>query len=317
MTLAVAAGCSLPAEVVGSQFERARRSAARRRVPLVAVIDTLEQARELLLAVDDGCPVPLVVVAPSGDDVVRALVRPVADVLLADDRSALRQCVELLTQRGDSTQVSPSQALELVPPHVDGAYDVSALLTDLVDETGWLPLAPEPCGALVSAVAQLAGQTVLVLANDPRVDDGRLDAAALRDIGQALRRADRRGWPVLSLVDTAGVSWADGRRATVHELSQVAAAWCGLRVPVIAVLIGRVVGLGAMAMGGVEGGAAFVSAWPRARFGVGTLDELAPVCSVAESAGVLDVIDPRDTRATVAELLSLLVASDDEGVEIR
>ncbi|NAZ74629.1 hypothetical protein GTQ99_04210, partial [Kineococcus sp. T13] len=186
---------------------------------------------------------------------------------------------------------------------------------------------------LVTALARLDGWSVGVVAPQPAVRGGVLDAAAAAKAARFVRLCDAFALPVLTLVDTAGALpvGEEDEGAPTAALAQLLYAYAEATVPLLTVVTGRAHGTARLALGSRHVGADLVLAWPRAltadrdevaaaaatgSAGPGTAQEWArAVHEAARAAGpeaalrdreVDAVVEPGRTRGRLAAALRLL-----------
>jgi len=160
---------------------------------------------------------------------------------------------------------------DVVPEHRKTVYDVRRAIDGLADEGSVLELRPAYGTGIVTALVRLAGRAVGVLANDPKVLGGAIDAPAADKAARFLQLCDAHGLPVLSLCDTPGflVGPEAEESAQVRRFSRLFVVGASLSVPFVCVVLRKGYGLGAMAMaaGGCHEPLATLS-WPTGAFGV-------------------------------------------------
>jgi acetyl/propionyl-CoA carboxylase alpha subunit len=284
-----------------------------------------------VVAPDDVGPVP--VQAANG----------VLDVVVADDHAAVaaaRAALGLLTGRVVPGECADQRRLRhLLPANRVRSYDVRPVLETLADPGSVLELRPAYGRGIVTALARLDGRPVGVLANDPRHLGGAIDAESADKAAAFLRLCEAHRLPVVSLVDTPGfmVGPESETTGTVRRFGALYVAGAALTVPLVAVVLRKAYGLGAMAMTGGDLRAPLLTlAWPTGEFGPmslegavrlgyrrefealpddaarqARLDELVAAAyeqgkalNVASVFEIDDVIDPADTRAVVSAVLA-------------
>jgi acetyl-CoA carboxylase carboxyltransferase component len=264
------------------------------------------------------------------------------DLVAHDEAHAVRLAKEILAldarQAASDNGDRSEQLRSILPEDRRRAYDVHQLLDALVDPESMMELRPGFGGAVVTAFARLEGRPIAVVANNPIVNAGAIDAPAADKAARFLQLADSWGLPVLSLVDTPGFMVGPEAEATglVRHASRLFVAGAALRVPMVAVITRRGYGLGAQAMcGGSFTTPLLTVAWPQAELGgmglegavrLGFQAELNAIAdpgnraaaeahmiaaayehgralNVASHLELDDVIDPADTRRLVAMTL--------------
>ncbi|WP_432574088.1 carboxyl transferase domain-containing protein [Kineococcus sp. SYSU DK005] len=156
----------------------------------------------------------------------------------------------------------------LLPADPAAPHDVRAVLEHLADD-GFLELHAQHAASVVTAFARIDGRSTGVVATQPAVLAGALDAAACAKAARFVRFCDAFGLPVLTAVDTAGfVPAAEGAAGDLTAAAaQLLYAYAEASVPLLTVLTGRAHGPAATALGSRHVGADVVLAWPRARLG--------------------------------------------------
>jgi len=230
--------------------------------------------------------------------------------------------------------------LDIVPNNPRKAYDVRKVIALVADRDSVFELKPTFARNVVTAFARLGGRPVGFVANQPQHLGGMLDANACDKLAHFIALCDAYGLPLVSLIDVPGFSIGSsaersslGRRSAklIHE-------WGNATVPRVSIVLRKGYGLGYFAMAGGRSFAADASlAWPTAQICAmsveGSVDvafrkqyEAAPdpqakrqelideirgrISSMraAEGFGVDEIIDPRDTRRHLIEILSQCVA---------
>ncbi|WP_280438276.1 acetyl-CoA carboxylase family protein [Nocardia carnea] len=277
---------------------------------------------------------PMSVQVPNG--VVDVLV-PDEAAAVATARTYLRTVTGVPAERIDCADQRLLR--HLVPESRVRVYAVRPVLDTLFDIGSVLEVRAGFGTGIVTAFARLAGRPVGVLANDPSHLGGAIDGDAADKATRFLRLCDERGLPVVSLVDTPGfmVGPDAERTATVRRFGAMFVAGAQLTTPLVAVVLRKGYGLGAMAMtGGDLHAATLTVAWPTGEFGgmglegavrLGYRKELEAIAdpgarraryeellagfyergkalSVATVGEIDDVIDPADTRDIVLRALT-------------
>ncbi len=270
------------------------------------------------------------------------------DVVVADEAAAtatVRQLLGLLTgRRADEVVAADQEELRtLVPQDARRAHDVDRLLAVLLDEGSAVELRHDAARGMRTLLARLDGWPVGVVANDAVHLAGAIDSEGAESAAHFLRLCDAHGVPVLSLVDTPGfmVGPSSDAEGAARRTARLFLAGANLRVPLVAVVVRRAFGLGAMAMVGGELQAPVATfAWPSATLGpmglegavrLGARRELdaiddprerearveeltaaarehAAALNIATFAELDEVLDPADTRARVAAVLRTAAA---------
>src|SRR5215218_159428 len=166
-----------------------------------------------------------------------------------------------------------SRALALrvaLPENRVRVYDIRAVLRLVADTDSLLELRAGFGAGIVTALGRIEGRPVGFLANNPAHLGGAIDADAADKAARFMQLCQAHGLPIVSLVDTPGfmVGPEIETRAQVRHVSRMFVVAAQLQVPVVAVVLRKAYGLGAMAMaaGGLHAPLATAS-WPSGEFG--------------------------------------------------
>ncbi|HUW64016.1 MAG TPA: carboxyl transferase domain-containing protein [Spirochaetia bacterium] len=237
---------------------------------------------------------------------------------------------------GDPIDRMDEELLDIVPREYKGFYDVKRVIRAIVDNGWFFEIKPAYGESLVTALARMGGHPVGIVANQPCVRAGALDARAAPKMRRFMDLCNAYHLPLVFLVDVPGVmtgSLAE-QEGTLRAGMAVAYSLAWADVPKITVVLRKAFGFGGAAMCGYGAGQAAVFAWPSARFGAmpgrggilaaykneieasvdpqatirqleARFGEYAGPYAAARSFNVDDVIDPRETRLRVIRALEL------------
>ncbi len=224
-----------------------------------------------------------------------------------------------------------------VPDDGRKTYDVRDTARAIVDEASLVEIHPRWGDGIFTGLARLEGRSVAVVANQPRRFGGVIDARASEKAAGFVTAADRFGLPLVVLVDTPGFmpGLSQERAGVIRHGAALLRAFAGASVPKLTVVMRKAYGGAAITMNSRDLGADVVFAWPGAEIGImsagqavnfvhrreiadGTSDrdELADAyaaehltAEAAAASGFVDeVIDPAETRASLAWALSTIAA---------
>jgi len=198
----------------------------------------------------------------------------VIDVLVDNEAEAVavaRRYLSMFQGRVETWQAPDTDVLrELIPANRLRVYAVRAVVEAIVDAGSTIELRAGFGAGVVTALARIEGRPVGVLASNPAHLGGAIDADAGDKAARFMQLCDAHGLPIVSLVDTPGfmVGPEIETRGQVRHVSRMFVVAAQLRVPVVAVVLRKAYGLGAMAMaaGGMHAPLATV-AWPSGEFG--------------------------------------------------
>jgi acetyl-CoA carboxylase carboxyltransferase component len=123
---------------------------------------------------------------------------------------------------------------------------------------------------VITGFIRLEGKPVGLIANNCMHLAGAVDAEAAEKASRFLQLCDAFDLPILSLTDTPGfmVGSDSETQAAVRRMSSLFVSFASVSVPVVAIILRKGYGLGAMAMtGGSFQTPVFIAAWPSGEFG--------------------------------------------------
>jgi acetyl-CoA carboxylase carboxyltransferase component len=223
------------------------------------------------------------------------------------------------------------ELLSVVPRERRQIYDMRRIL-ELVFDTGSIFEIGRYYGpSTICALATLDGYPVAVMANDPRVYAGGMTAAASQKVVRFCDLADTFHLPVANLVDQPGfVIGVDAERAgTIRHGARALAAVYQASIPWVSIIVRKVFGVAGAAHGNAQR-LNLRYAWPSGDWGslpleggieaayrrvldeaedreakrqeiLESLEAMRSVFRTAETFGVEEIIDPRDTRRLLCE----------------
>jgi acetyl-CoA carboxylase carboxyltransferase component len=211
-------------------------------------------------------------------------------------------------------------------------YDVRKVLACIVDADSMLELKRGYGGAVVTCLARIDGRSVGLIASNPMVKGGAIDAAACGKVTSFIVLCDSYNLPVLFFADQPGflIGVEGERRGMPGRVMNWMNALSLVTVPRICVVMRKNYGQAVLNMGG-GGNADEVVVWTTADVGFMTpefgarivhgddpaadgdeqrrrLDEMSRSTSPYAMAGLFNaqhLIDPRETRECLAQLLDV------------
>ncbi|GAA4830869.1 hypothetical protein GCM10025787_07350 [Saccharopolyspora rosea] len=198
----------------------------------------------------------------------------VVDIAVDDEAAAVAAARRYLTYfQGDLPgHTAPDQRAlrHVVPENRKRVYDVHDAIDLLCDTGSVLELRPSFGRCAVTALVRIAGRPMGLIANNPAVLGGAIDADGADKLARMLQLCEVFGLPVVSLCDTPGfmVGPEAEKTATVRHFGRLFVRGAHLTVPIAAVVLRKSYGLGAMAMaGGSLHRPALAVSWPSGEFG--------------------------------------------------
>jgi acetyl-CoA carboxylase carboxyltransferase component len=236
--------------------------------------------------------------------------------------------------REDPADRPTDELLELMPESRRRAYDVRPLIELIADAGSVFEIGPAWGRAVVTALARMDGIPVGFVANNPVHVAGAMDARAAEKQTRFVELCSTFHLPLVFLVDVPGVLVGpeSERQGVVRWGVRAARALVDSNVPVVTIHTGRAYGL-AVNSTADPSTVCLRLAWPSAEIGdipiqggvraafrreidaapdpgahaaaiEARFNAIAGVWGSAEAFAVEDVIDPRETRATVSRFLN-------------
>jgi acetyl-CoA carboxylase carboxyltransferase component len=226
----------------------------------------------------------------------------------------------------------------LVPTSRHIAYDVRAVIEEIVDDGDYLELQEHYGRNVVCALARLDGHPVGLVANQPLHLAGALDATAAEKAARFVRTCDAFNIPLVTLVDVPGFLPGTHQEhgGLVRRGAKLLYAYCDATVPRVQLIMRKAYGGAYIVMDSKSIGCDISFAWPtnevavmgaeaacniifrrqiqasaepertRAALVAEYTERLMNPHVAAESGLVDEVIDPADTRRALVEALAVL-----------
>ena len=265
------------------------------------------------------------------------------DIVAEDEADATAIAKKLLGcfqgPLGDWSCADQTLLRDIVPENRRRAYPVRRVIKTLADEGSFIELRRAYGPGLVTGFIRIEGKSIGLIANDCMHLAGAVDAASAEKGGRFLQLCDAYEIPILSLVDTPGfmVGPESDAQAAVRRMSSLVVTGAGVSVPLVAIVLRKGYGLGALGMtGGSFVSPVYMASWPTGEFGgmglegavwLGYKKELEAVEDPTERQALFDkllamlydagkateaatfleidaVIDPADTREVVLKALA-------------
>ena len=198
----------------------------------------------------------------------------VIDVVVKDEAEAVRVAKQYLSYFQGAVKewtCADQRALRhVIPENRLRVYDVRRVIDLIADEGSVLELRRDFGTNIITAFIRIEGRPLGLLANNPMVLGGAIDANAADKAARFLQLCDAFDIPVLSLCDTPGnmVGPDAERTALVRHCCRLYVVGANLSVPIFSVVLRKAYGLGAQGMvGGSFHLPMFSVAWPTGEFG--------------------------------------------------
>ena len=267
----------------------------------------------------------------------------VVDIVAEDEAEATAIAKKLLGYfQGPLENWSCKDQLKLrdvVPENRRRTYKMHKAIEVIADEDSFTELRSSYGRGIITGFMRLEGKPIGLIANNCMHLAGAVDAEAAEKASRFLQLCDAFDLPILSLTDTPGfmVGPDSETQAAVRRMSSLFVSFASVTVPVVAIVLRKGYGLGAMAMtGGSFHTPVYIAAWPTGEFGgmglegavkLGFKKELDAEKDEAERKALFDklvammyeigkateaaahleidaVIDPADTREVVLKALT-------------
>jgi len=237
----------------------------------------------------------------------------------------VREATEGSNARGD-------QILTILPDDASRVYDVRKIVATIADVDSVMELKPRFGKSIVTALARLNGHTIGVIANNPLFKGGAIDVDACNKVVSFLVLCDSFNVPLVFLVDQPGflIGIEGERRAAPGRIINWMNALSLVTVPKISVIMRKSYGQAYLNMGGGRNSDTVIC-WPSADLGFmapsvgvnvlfGVKEEEDPerykkllndlsrdntAWNLAALYETQEVIDPRNTRTCLAEVLEI------------
>ena len=210
------------------------------------------------------------------------------------------------------------ELLDIVSRDNRRVYDMRAVLDVVFDRPDWFEVQPQYGRAIICALAHLGGHPVAIVANQPQVLAGSIDAAAADKAAHFILVADSFHLPIVFLADNPGMlpGSRSEREGVLRSGARMFAAQTAATTIKLHVTLRKAYGFGSMVMSllgfdhqsatfaypGATMGAMSAAALSRASHAGEDLSaklrdaELQASFRSAEHMGFDELIDPRETR---------------------
>lgn len=230
------------------------------------------------------------------------------------------------------------ELIDLVPVDGTKVYDVRKVISHIVDDEDFMEVQPNFAKNIVVGFGRINGETVGIVANNPRHMAGGLDINSSDKCARFIRFCDCFNIPLITFEDVSGfipgVQQEHG--GIIRHGAKILYAYSEATVPKITVILRKAFGGAYVALNSKAIGADLVFAWPNAEVAVMGPEGAASIIyakDIAESDNpeqtrtekiaeyrekfanpyvaaahgmVDDVIDPRDTRKHLIQALEML-----------
>ena len=228
-----------------------------------------------------------------------------------DDTSTLQDVRELLSYLPSNnmekvptvaTNDDPNRLIpefeEIIPDNPNKAYDVYDVVRGLADDGKLYDVMPYYAKNIVTCFIRMNGETVGVIANQPKVAAGCLDINASDKAARFIRRCDAFNIPLLTIVDVPGFlpGTAQEHGGIIRHGAKLLYAYSEATVPKVTMILRKAYGGAYIGMCCRELGADMVLAWPSAQIAVMGASGAANIVFKNDIAAADDPISKRDEK---------------------
>lgn len=218
-----------------------------------------------------------------GGSAVHTKVSGVADLEVETDEDCLRVVREYLSffpsnnteplprvDTSDPVDRRVEELYSIVPTAPRRAYDMYKVIEAIVDDGHHFPIKPEWAKNVITTLARVGGETVGIVASQPKVLGGTLDVNSADKAARFVWLCDAFGIPLVFLQDVPGfmVGSAVERQGIIRHGAKMLFAVSEATVPKVTVILRKAYGAGYFVMNGTAYEADYIVAWPTAEIAV-------------------------------------------------
>ena len=237
-----------------------------------------------------------------------------------------------IVDTGDAPMRMDASLNTLLPDNSNAAYDMYDVIKSIVDNGEYYDVLAHYAKNIITCFARFDGQTVGIIANQPKFMAGCLDINASDKSSRFIRFCDAFNIPLVNLVDVPGflpgVQQEYG--GIIRHGAKMLFAYSEATVPKVTVITRKAYGGSYLAMCSQDLGADQVFAWPTSEIAVmgpagaaniifrkdpdkeqktaEYVEEFATPYKAAERGFVDAVIEPKQTRPYVINALAMLAS---------
>lgn len=269
----------------------------------------------------------------------------VAHFMAANDEDCMNQIKKLLSyipsnnleeapycETGDAPERMDAGLITQLPADSNRPYDMKDIIAKVVDNGTYYEVQPYYAQNIITCFARFDGQSVGIIANQPKVMAGCLDIDASDKSARFIRFCDAFNIPLVTLVDVPGFLPGTNQEygGIIRHGAKMLYAYSEATVPKVTVVIRKAYGGAYLAMCSRHLGADQVIAWPSAEIAVmgpagaaniifkdetpeernkKTDEYLENFANpyIAAARGYVDiVIEPQETRPAIINALNML-----------
>jgi acetyl-CoA carboxylase carboxyltransferase component len=278
-------------------------------------------------------------IAELGSPKVHSEITGICDKVTQSDEESIEYCKSLLSywpsnwrekppiiDIGDSPYRKEEELLDIVPFDLSKGYDMRKIISLVADGGAFVESKDVFAPSVITGFARIGGQSVGIVASNPAVNLGALDMDTSDKEARFIRFCDAFNIPLVFLADTIGFLSDTNKQAMGLErhAAKVMYAISEATVPKITIYIRNCSNYGDLAFGNEQLGCDIAFAWPTCQLGKITdfaqfytkgldmdkmkaaVEKYNTIYNAANRLMFSDIIDPRDTRATIFKALTWL-----------
>jgi Acetyl-CoA carboxylase, carboxyltransferase component (subunits alpha and beta) len=207
----------------------------------------------------------------------------VAHFIGKDDADTLAQVRDLLSYLpSNNLETAPIYATgddmnrlipefnDIIPENPNKAYDMYDIINKLADNGTIYDVMPHYAKNIVTCFIRMNGQTIGVIANQPKFAAGCLDINASDKAARFIRRCDAFNIPLLTIEDVPGFLPGTDQEygGIIRHGAKILYAYCEATVPKVTMILRKAYGGAYIGMCNKELGSDMVLAWPSAQIAV-------------------------------------------------
>ncbi|MEG0051337.1 MAG: carboxyl transferase domain-containing protein, partial [Terrisporobacter sp.] len=226
----------------------------------------------------------------------------------------------------------------IIPDGSNKPYDMKEIIYEIIDDSDFYEVQPFFAQNIITGFARINGESIGIIANQPKIMAGSLDINASDKSSRFIRTCDAFNIPILSLVDVPGFLPGTSQEygGIIRHGAKMLYAYSEATVPKITLITRKAYGGSYLAMCSKDLGADMVLAWPTAEVAVmgpsgaaniifkndiknaqdpkemrelkikEYTDEFATPYKAAERGYIDDVIEPSLSRIRIADAIDTL-----------
>lgn len=207
----------------------------------------------------------------------------VAHFTCKDDAECIAEVRKLLAylpsnNLDDAPFVAPTDSINrlseklttIIPDNPNKSYDIKEVIAEIVDNGNFYEVLPKFAENIVTCFARMNGETVGIIANQPKCSAGSLDVDSADKAARFVRFLDCFNIPIITLTDVPGYlpGVSQEHNGIIRHGAKLLFAYSEATVPKINVILRKAYGGAYIAMSSKHLGADMVYAWPTSEIAV-------------------------------------------------